>query len=285
MRKVAYRRDTGVASLQLAGDGQPAPSTPTPGHRRPLAATVGQQGCVRRRRDGPAKAGPSRGRGYGYGTTVLVVICGLRVAHHRNHGIGVSDGRRPTCAVDHVQDATRAVRGIEEDREQIVEASRRELRGNHERVSGVDVHALIEEAVASHAPGLESLDIVGDPDGRVAERAVTLSPGGLAWRVIRHLVLEEDDLAVLAVPDDLVLLEMLDEQTRGGDVVAVHDHAGIGGVARPADAGAVVGPPGPDVVEDDVAGVDFEADGRLADACAADAEVDVLERARISRVA
>ena len=92
-------------------------------------------------------AGPPQGKVYGYGTTVLVVIFGLRVAHHRNHDIGVKDGRRPACVVDHVQDATETGGG-EEDREQIVEASGRERGGYHKRVSGVDIHALIEEAVA-----------------------------------------------------------------------------------------------------------------------------------------
>ena len=55
-------------------------------------------------------------------------------------------------------------------------------------------------------------------------------PGGLVRRVVRHLVLEEDRLAVLAVPDDVVLLVVLDEQAGGGDVVAVDDDAGVGGV-------------------------------------------------------
>src|SRR5450759_496570 len=133
----------------MISSGAPPPS--------PVRPAVGRPG-----------AGPPRGKGYGYGTTVLVVMFGLRVAHHRNHGTGVSDGRRPACAVDHVQDATETGGG-EEDRERILDASRRERGGNHERVGGVDVHALIEVAVASHAPGLGGLDIVGDPDGRVSE--------------------------------------------------------------------------------------------------------------------
>ncbi len=110
-------------------------------------------------------------------------------------------------------------------------------------------------------------------------------PGGLVRRVVGHLVLEHDRLAVLSVPDDLVLLVVLDEEACRGHVVAVDDDAGVGGVDRPADAVAVVRAPGPDVVEDDVVAVDLEADGGLADVRAADAEEHVVERGRVGRVA
>src|SRR4030095_3320329 len=100
----------------------------------------------------------------------------------------------------------------------------------------------------SHPPGVERLDAVADHDGRVAERAVWLRPGGLARRVVRHLVLEEDHPAGLAVPDHLVPLVMLHEEPGRGDVVAVHDHARVSGVGGPADTGAVVSAAAPSVV-------------------------------------
>ncbi len=103
--------------------------------------------------------------------------------------------------------------------------------GDFEGARGVDIHALVEVAVAAHAPGLVRLDGVADLVGGVAVDAVVL-PGRLARRVVGHLVLEEDRLAVLAVPDQFVLLIVLDEQAVGRDVVAVDDHAGIGGVYR-----------------------------------------------------
>ena len=82
---------------------------------------------------------------------------------------------------------------------------------------------------------------------------------GLSARDIRRTVGE-----AVPVPDHLVLLVVLDEQTEGGHVVAVDDDAGVGRVARPAHAVAVVRPPGPDVVEDDVVAVDDQAVRRAA---------------------
>ena len=52
-------------------------------------------------------------------------------------------------------------------------------------------------------------------------------------------------------------------------------------LTRPADAVAVVGAPCPDVVEDHVVAVHLEADRRLPDGGAADAEEDVLQRGRV----
>ena len=150
--------------------------------------------------------------------------------------------------------------GVEEDRQQVVQAARRQRRRHLERVGGEDVHALVEEAVAAHPVPVEARHRVGDLERGVAVDAGSLRPRGLARRVVRHLVLEEDDPAAVAVPDHLGLLVVLDEQAVRGDVVAVDDHAGVGGVDGPADAVAVVGPPGPDVVEDDVVAVDLEAD-------------------------
>src|SRR5262249_47605017 len=92
-----------------------------------------------------------------------------------------------------------------------------------------------------------------------------------------------DRPAVLAVPDDVVFLVMLDEQAGGGDVVTVDDDAGVRGVDIPADAVAVIGPPGPDVVEEDAVAVDLEADRGPAHVRAAYAEEHVLERGGLRR--
>ncbi len=76
-----------------------------------------------------------------------------------------------------------------------------------------------------------------------------------------------------------------DKQAVRCDVVAVDDHTGIGSVGRPAHSIAVVCPPGPDVVQQDVVAVDHEARGGLAQGRAANAEEHVLNRRRIGWVA
>src|SRR5262249_33798016 len=110
-----------------------------------------------------------------------------------------------------------------------------------------------------------------------------VAPCGLVGRVVGQLVLEEDRLAVLPVPDDVVFLVVLDEEAGRGDAVAVDDDAGVRGVESPADAVAVIGPPGPDVVEDDAVAVDLEADLGPAHVGAAYAEEHVLDRGGLRR--
>src|SRR5437899_10237347 len=77
-------------------------------------------------------------------------------------------------------------------------------RRDHCRVGG-------EVAVAAQTTGLTGGDTRGDLVGRVAVRAA-VHPGGLVRWVVWHLVLEEVRLPAVAVPDDLRLLVMLDEQ-------------------------------------------------------------------------
>ncbi len=77
---------------------------------------------------------------------------------------------------------------------------------------------------------------------------------------------------------------MLDEETVGGDVVAI-DHQAVGAeVAGPAHAGAVIGAPDPGVVDDGVVAVDAQIHLRPADAGSANAEEDVVKRDRILAV-
>ncbi len=85
----------------------------------------------------------------------------------------------------------------------------------------------------------------------------------------------------------LVLLVVLDEQAGRQHVVAVDDQAVVGGVGGPADGAgvAVVGAPGPDVVDERVVRVDDQAVGGLAGDVAADPEEHVLDRGRVARVA
>ena len=102
--------------------------------------------------------------------------------------------------------------------------------------------------------------LVADLEGRASHR----SPGAsihAAWlggsygisfwkKIVR---------AALAVPDEVRTSGSARRKAGGDHIVAVDDDAGVGRVARPADAATVIGAPRPDVVEDHVVAVDFEA--------------------------
>src|SRR5207237_9938636 len=102
---------------------------------------------------------------------------------------------------------------------------------------------LVEEAVASHAEPLEAGHTGRDLEGREAIDAWRLPPNRLARHVVGQFVLEENVRPAVPVPDHVVLLVVLDEAAVGGPVVAVDEQAGIGRVGRPADPGAMIGPP------------------------------------------
>src|SRR6202040_2803159 len=127
---------------------------------------------------------------------------------------------------------------------------------------GEDVHTLVEKAVAAHTVSVETGYGIGNLEGRPAVYAGSLHPRRLAGWVVGHLVLEENICAAVAVPDHLELLVVLDEQAICGNVVAVDDDTGVGGVDRPAHAGAMVRAPCPDIVEDDVAAADHQTGRR-----------------------
>src|SRR5215469_17924216 len=163
--------------------------------------------------------------------------------------VPVGGAHRTAGVVDDVVDGAGTA---EVDREQVVHLDARRDR-DLEGMRHVDVRVHVGEDVTAHAVTLERLHVVGHLEGRPAEDAAVLV-GGLVRRVVGQLVLEEDVFAVLADPDDVVLLEVLDEQPCRGDMVAVHHKAGVSGVDGPADrAGdAVVSTPDPQVVKDRV---------------------------------
>src|SRR5712672_1693382 len=133
---------------------------------------------------------------------------------------------------------------IQENGEQIVQARRCKRGGNFKGVRRVDWDALVEIAVASHALAAKALDGIVHLERRVALEPRRFAPRRLAGRVVGHFILEEDDGAVVAVPDDLMLLVVFDEETVHGDVIAIDDDTRLGRVMGPADAMSVVGSPG-----------------------------------------
>ena len=166
-----------------------------------------------------------------------------------------------------------------------MQAARRQ-RGRHlECMRGEDVRAavvgLVEEAVAPHAVTAERRDAIRDLEGGIAVDAWGLHPGRLGRRVVGHLVLEEDVSPAVAVPDHVELLEVLDEKAVGGDVVSIDDDAGVGRVDRPPHAGAVVGAPRPDVVQDHVLAVHRQRGRHSAGGRASDAEENVGKDRRV----
>src|SRR5580658_4179694 len=105
---------------------------------------------------------------------------------------------------------------------------------------------------------MEAGHAAGDRDRRVAVGG-SVHPCGLVGRVVGHLALVEVVGSAVAVPLDLHRLVVLDGQPVHGDIGAI-DHQAVGGrVDRPADgaAVAVIRPPQPQVVADDVGAVDL----------------------------
>ena len=180
-----------------------------------------------------------------------------------------------------MQDAAGSVGGVEEDGQKVIEAGSRQAIWDFEGMRRKDVHALVEEAVATHAIPGEAGHLSAHLERRPAVDARCLHPRRLAGWVVGHLVLEEDVGAVIPVPDHLVLLIVLDEKAVRGHVVTVDDDAGVRGVFGPTHAIAVVGSPRPDVVEDDVVAVDDQACLSLAWRRATDAEEHIGKSCRV----
>jgi hypothetical protein len=106
----------------------------------------------------------------------------------------------------------------------------------------------------------------------------SLVPGGLAGWIVGHLVLEEDIRTVIAVPDDLIFLVVLDEEAVCRDVVAIDDQTSIRCVDGPAHAVAMISTPGPDIVEDNIVAIDDQADSRATGGSPTDTEEVILKR-------
>jgi hypothetical protein len=94
-----------------------------------------------------------------------------------------------------------------------------------------------------------------------------------------------DRLAVFAVPSDLVLLVVLDEEPVGDYVFTIYNYPLISGVKRPANTITVVSSPSPNIVNDHVVIVDDQTIGTLTRRSAADAKEHVLDQSGIDRVA
>ena len=94
-----------------------------------------------------------------------------------------------------------------------------------------------EDAVDAEAPGLVAGDGVGDFVGSPAVGAGGTGEAGLVGGIVGDLGLVEVGAAGVAVPEDLELLVMFDEEAVDGDVVSVDDEAVCAGlVVQPTPA-------------------------------------------------
>src|SRR6266851_9664576 len=103
------------------------------------------------------------------------------------------------------------MRGVKEDRQQVVQAPCGEACRHFERMRRVDIQPLVEEAVAAHSVSGEARDVVTNLECRVTVDSRRLHPGGLPGNVVWKLVLEEDVGPALAIPVHVELLTALDE--------------------------------------------------------------------------
>ena len=92
---------------------------------------------------------------------------------------------------------------------------------------------MAEDAVDAEAPGFVPGDAVGDFVGGPAVGAGSAGVAGLVGRIVGDLGLVEVGAAGVAVPEDLELLVMFDEEAVDGDVVGVDDETVGAGVAGP----------------------------------------------------
>src|SRR5581483_9777026 len=143
---------------------------------------------------------------------------------------------------------------------------------------------LVEEAVAAHTISVEAGYTAGNLEGSPAINAGSLHPGRLGRRVVGHLILEEDVCAAISIPDYFILLIVFNEQAIRDHIIPVDDETSIGRVGGPAHTAAVIGPPGPDIVEDDIGAVDDQTGRRFPGLCAADAEEHILKGRRIGGI-
>src|SRR5689334_7973618 len=102
-----------------------------------------------------------------------------------------------------------------------------------------------------------------------------IHPGRLVGWIIGQLVLEEVGASAIAIPDNLVLLIMLNKQAIGCNVAAIHYQAISSCIRSPIDATAMIGSPEPHMISNDIITVDNQTLRGFPNARASDAEKDI----------
>src|SRR6266851_469999 len=182
--------------------------------------------------------------------------------------------------VDDVADFAEAAEG---DGDHVVKADVW-VGGNFDGTAEHDV-GFEEDAVDAEAPGVVAREGAGHFVGGPAVGIGGAGVAGLVGGIVGDFGLVEVGAAGVALPEDLELLVVFDEEAVDRDVIAVDYEAVCAGVAGPSDAGAMIGAPYPGVFYDGVVAVDLEIDYGAANAGSSDAEKDIEERDRIFCVA
>ena len=126
--------------------------------------------------------------------------------------------------------------------------------GNFDGAGEHDV-GMPKHAVDAESPGLVAGDGVGDFVGCPPIRTGRAGEAWLIGGIVGNLGLVEISSTGVAVPEDLELLVVFNEEAVDGDVVAINNEAVSAGVAGPSDAGAMIGAPDPGVVNNSVVAV------------------------------
>src|ERR1035441_3097921 len=108
-------------------------------------------------------------------------------------------------------------------------------------------------------------DPVRDLVGRITIHTI-MRPRALIRCVIGQFGLVKVNPSPIAIPQRLILLMMLVEKAVDGHVIAIHHQAVLAWIYGPTDGAgvAMIRPPEPEVVTDDIVGIDRHAVGRCS---------------------
>src|SRR6185503_7859476 len=106
----------------------------------------------------------------------------------------------------------------------------------------------------------------------------------LVRRIVRNFRLIKVRPPMFALPQDLELLMMLDEQPISGHIVPVHYQSVVAQVARPPHSRPVICPPNPRMVDNSVVRIDLQIHLRSPSSRSPVPEEHIMQKYRIARM-
>src|ERR1700678_2917880 len=152
----------------------------------------------------------------------------------------------------------------------------RSLNGPAEQHAGV-----LKDTVDPKAPGFMGGHRIGYFVWGPAVHAWRTRIARLIRRIIRNLGLVEVGSSPVAVPENLELLMMFDEQTVDRHAITIHHQSVRAGIEVPPYSGSMICAPYPSVVDDGVVAVDLQVDPCAANRRAAYPEKDIVKGDRV----